>query len=186
MVDDAFALLTHECTKELEMLGALREFMGMMCLRLGTGRRFTGDEGFGREDKEFLIRSDGQLLCKTCIRTADKSGVLWEYQIAGGGFSLLDCSTCFIEVQWKYWAIAKGHQMQEDPLELNPWDAVEVDEETAPHHLVPGGPADQINVLHVAKDWLKDYLWMDEFTDIDKNPLAGLPMPGPNADVLGN
>jgi len=209
-VSDAFSMLAAACAEELSQLRALpvTPFLGHRCIRIGRGdtRRHSceGEVGRGESHSEFLLLPDGRILAKAysywALAKAPSSTRAWKYEIAEGTFSILDPECCLIELQWRRWAerLAGDENVDGPPSAdiLQDWEEKEVEEANQPHHLVPCGtllmdPAGlyggvgQLNILLLAQQVLEGYT-RTAHIDPRHDPLAGLPMPGVDKDVLSN
>eukprot|EP00928_Gymnodinium_smaydae_P099096 TRINITY_DN9369_c0_g1_i1.p1 TRINITY_DN9369_c0_g1~~TRINITY_DN9369_c0_g1_i1.p1 ORF type:complete len:399 (-),score=90.43 TRINITY_DN9369_c0_g1_i1:137-1333(-) len=198
--NNVFELLPAHCRQELEALGALGDFRGEECIRLGCGKRLkvVNDEGAGRgdDDSEFVLRPDGRALAKRyrywgqCGHKGNRR--TWTYEIAEGSFSVLDVDTCFIEIHWRRWGrrVAEDSNTGDMPSDelLSAWECMEFGDEDEPHHLVPSSNVangGKVNVLFEARKALEG--WREShhrIVDPRDDPLAGLPMPGVTSAVL--
>jgi len=194
-VDDAFSILSDSCRSSLEELGALHDFLGQRCLRVGWRQDLShaaeGEVRRGDADSEVLLMADGSLFAKyysyTGYAKGSKSTREWNYEVAIGTFSILEKTECLIEVCWRQWATRQARDENADgPPEselLQTWQEKEVTEVSRPCHLFPTSDC-QINMLRVATDCLKEAHDVRGKLVDDDHPLSGVPMPGLSCAVL--
>jgi len=164
IVEDALSLLSKACMKELKELGVIEKMDGKTCIRLGLSdpvESSSPSKQKGENMREFVLMQDGRLLAKELRfrwsrgASAGKTARSWHYGIAEGSFSLLDPTTCHVDVTWRGWAEAAGEDKEGGKSveeSLQPWEAMmaDSDDPPEPRHLLPSS-SNQINVLFVAR-----------------------------------